>query len=267
MLVFLKLGGSLITDKSKPFTPKEEHIRNIARNIKKVLEERPELKILVGHGSGSFAHYPAKKYRVKEGIINELSWRGYAETRAAASKLNQIVTEIFLDEGLNTVSLQPSAFMISENNVLVDSYLEPLNFLLENGQIPVIYGDAVLDRERGCAIASTEDLFVYLAHRLKPSKIVLAGLVPVYTADPVKCPDAELIPEISDRNFDEVKKKLTGSYGIDVTGGMFSKVEKMYSLARQIPGLEIYVISGKEDNIYRVFNGEHVGTKICSKDF
>ncbi len=265
MLVFLKLGGSLITDKTKPFTYREEQIRNIAKNVKRALDEYQEMKILIGHGSGSFAHYPAKKYQVKEGIINESSWRGYAETRAAASRLNQIVTEIFLDEGLNAVSLQPSSSAIAENGNIIYMDIKPIELLLENGQIPVIYGDAVLDKKQGCAIASTEDLFIYLAHRLKPSKIILAGLVPVYTADPVKHPEAELIPEISDKNFDEVKKKLAGSYGIDVTGGMFSKVEKMYSLAKQIPGLEIYVISGEGDNIYRVLRGESSGTRIFSE--
>ena len=266
MLVFLKLGGSLITDKRRPFTPREEEIRNIARNIKRALDGSPNLRVLVGHGSGSFGHYPAKKYRVKEGIIDDSSWKGYAETRAAASKLNQLVTEIFLEEGINAVSLQPSSSVIAENGKVIYMDIRAVEFLLENGQVPIVYGDAVLDKKLGCTIASTEDIFAYLAHRLKPSKIILAGLVPVYTADPIEHPDAELIPEISDKNFEEIKEKLTGSYGIDVTGGMFSKVEKMYSLAKQVPGLEIYVISGKDDNIYRVLKGESSGTRIFSEN-
>jgi len=54
---------------------------------------------------------------------------------------------------------------------------------LEQGLVPVIYGDAVLDRERGGTILSTEDLFVALAARLKPRRILLAGREPGVWAD------------------------------------------------------------------------------------
>ncbi len=263
MLVFLKLGGSLITDKTKPFTHREDVIRNIARNIKKAINENDDLNILLGHGSGSFAHYPAKKYRVKEGIINESSWRGYAETRAAASKLNQILTELFLDEGVNVVSLQPSSAIMAEDGRIVHMFTEPLKFLLKNNQIPVIYGDAILDVKKGCSIASTEDLFVFLAKVLNPDRIIFAGLVDgVYDSDPLKNENAKLIPEITVSDFKEIERCLEGSHGIDVTGGMYSKVMKMVSLVAENPGLKVQVISGVGDNVYRALSGERIGTLI-----
>ena len=53
-LVFLKLGGSLITDKSKPDTPRIAVLERLAKEIRRALTDQPQLSLLIGHGSGSF---------------------------------------------------------------------------------------------------------------------------------------------------------------------------------------------------------------------
>ncbi len=268
-LVFIKLGGSLITEKEKKFTEKKDVIRRIAREIKRAKEKRPELKIAVGHGGGSFPHYPAKKYSVNEGIINRNSWEGFARTRAAASKLNQIVTEIFIDEGLDVVSLQPSSTVICEDGEIVHMDLRQAKYLLDRGQIPITYGDAVLDRERGCTIVSTEKLLCYMARHMFPSKLILSGKVDgVFGEDPHDNPDAELISEITEKNMDDIEDKLGGSHGYDVTGGMLTKIKRMYGLVEKIPSTEVKIVSGLvEDRVGRELEGEDVrGTKIYMEE-
>ena len=47
-LVFLKLGGSLITDKQSPRTSRLEVIQRICSEIKTALAEDPGLRILLG---------------------------------------------------------------------------------------------------------------------------------------------------------------------------------------------------------------------------
>ncbi|MCD6522906.1 MAG: haloacid dehalogenase-like hydrolase [Candidatus Diapherotrites archaeon] len=262
-LVLLKLGGSLITDKTKPETARVDVIRRIAQEIKRALTKRGDIKLIIGHGGGSFPHYPAKRYRVNEGIINKDSWRGFAETRAAASKLNQIVTEIFLEEGLDVVSLQPSSSVLCENGVIVHMDLRQIKFLIDRHQIPVTYGDAVLDREKGCTIVSTEALFDYIARKLFPDRIILAGEVEgVYDSDPHKNPNAKLIPEITNKNFEKIKKMLTGSHGYDVTGGMATKIESMYNLLHILPSMKVQIISGKIPGVIEkaIVGREHIGT-------
>lgn len=268
-LTFLKLGGSLITEKESKFTAKEEVIRRIAREIKEAKEKNPGLRLAIGHGGGSFPHYPAKKYKVAEGIINEDSWKGFSKTRAAASKLNQIVTEIFIEEGLDVVSLQPSSTVMCEDGEIVQMDLTPAKHLLDEGQIPITYGDAVLDRDKGCTIVSTEKLLSYMARHMFPSKLIISGKVEgVFEEDPHENPDAELIEEITEESIEETKEKLGGSHGHDVTGGMLTKIMRMYGLVEKIPTAEVSIISGlKEGRIRKALEGRDVrGTKIYMEE-
>ena len=51
-LTFLKLGGSLITDKTHPRTPRPESLARLASEIAAALGEDPALALILGHGSG-----------------------------------------------------------------------------------------------------------------------------------------------------------------------------------------------------------------------
>ena len=67
---FLKLGGSLITDKSQPYTARLEVIDRLAQEILQARQENPGLLLLLGHGSGSFGHTPAHQYKYPPGRVN-----------------------------------------------------------------------------------------------------------------------------------------------------------------------------------------------------
>ena len=61
--MLLKLGGSVITDKTQPFTARTDVIERLAREIKNALDERgDDLQLIIGHGAGSFGHPLAEKY-------------------------------------------------------------------------------------------------------------------------------------------------------------------------------------------------------------
>jgi isopentenyl phosphate kinase len=249
-LVFLKLGGSLITDKSREATAREEVIRRAAREIRSALEARSDLRLLLGHGSGSFGHFVARQHGLlEEGPPN---WRGYAETGAAAACLNRLLTDIFLAEGVPVVSIQPSASAHCRDGELIRMETEPIELILRHGLVPLVYVDVALDRVRGCTIISTEQIFAYLAELLEPTRIVQAGEVEgVFTADPLRDESARLIPEISGRNFAQVEHVLAGSHGVDVTGGMLSKVRIMYALVQERPELKVQLISGQQPGMIK----------------
>jgi isopentenyl phosphate kinase len=267
-LILIKLGGSVITDKNKRDTIRADNIRRIAREIRAALEQKPGLRLVIGHGGGSFGHFPAAKYKINEGIKGKESWRGYAETRSAMTNLNHLLTEIFLEEGVDVVSLQPSSSAICENGKLEYLDVRPIRQLLKNNQIPVIYGDAVLDRVKGVTIASTEDLFYYLTSKLSPTRLVYVGEVSgVFDSDPHKNPNAKLIPEISNENYDSIRNALGGSHGVDATGGMLTKVGRMYELVKVYPSLEVLLVSGEEAGMVQrsLVNGDVRGTFIRYK--
>jgi isopentenyl phosphate kinase len=260
-LVFVKLGGSLITDKTKPFTARTDVIKRLARELHEAKEEG-KLKILVGHGGGSFPHVPAKKYQVHKGVVSPETYRGIAEVQDAASKLNRIVVESFIDAGENAVSVQPSACALARNGKIVHFDVRPLKRMLAENLLPVPYGDVVVDLERGCSILSTEMIFDYIARKFKPSRIILAGITDgVFTSDPTLNPKAEKIPEITPENFEKIKSALKGSAGIDVTGGMLHKVEILLGLTEL--GIASNIVNGLgEGNLKNALLGKNVGTII-----
>ncbi len=243
--VFCKLGGSVITDKLRPQTPRRDVIARMAAEVASALEQQPSLRLLLGHGSGSFGHVVARRHHVREGIAPDGNWRGYAETGAVAARLNRLVADAFLEAGVPVVSIQPSASARCWAGRLTWMALYPIRQALLRGLVPLIFGDVAFDEQQGCTIISTEAEFAYLAARLRPARIVLVGEVDgVYDADPLSEPDAAHIPCITPATYPVVEIKLSGSHGVDVTGGMLSKVRLMVQLVERGHVGRVHLISG-----------------------
>jgi isopentenyl phosphate kinase len=253
-LVFLKVGGSVITDKNREATAREGVIRRAGQEISRALEARPDLSLVLGHGSGSFGHFVANRYGLRDGIRegpqSKDNWRGYAETAAAAARLNRLVTDVFLAEGLPIFTLQPSASALCQRGGLTFVETRPAAAALSHGLIPLVYGDVAFDEFWGCTIISTEQIFACLARELRPSRIILTTIVEgVYDSDPLQNPKAHLFPEIGPDNIAQVEQTLSGSHGVDVTGGMLTKVREMYALVRSQPSLSVHLISGQREGL------------------
>jgi isopentenyl phosphate kinase len=265
-LLFLKLGGSLITDKRQQVAARLDVIRRLAREVHRALDETDDLALLIGHGSGSFGHYAAQQYDFA--YQQQTAWDGFVHIGAAAARLNRLVVDTFLDEGVPVFPVQPSATALCRAGQLVRLNDRTIRAILQQGCVPLVYGDVCLDEERGWTIISTEQILAHLTPLLKPRRILLAGEVSgVYSGDPTTDRAAHPIPEISPANLEVVRAGLTGADGYDVTGGMLNKVELMVELVEAHPGLEVGVISGLEpDQVYAALTGQPLtgGTVIRS---
>lgn len=260
-LQFLKLGGSLITEKSKPYTAREKMIGKIATELSEYLAANTSARLLLGHGSGSFGHTAAKEHGTRQGVHSPEQWRGFAEVAAQAAALNHIVMEALHLAGLRALAFPPSAAVLAEDGQVAVWNLAPIRAALEAGLLPVVYGDVVFDRQLGGTILSTEDLFVHLAAELAPRRILLAGDRAGVFADYPECTD--LLPEIDRQNIVRVAGALTGSAAVDVTGGMAAKVEAMLGLVERQPEVEVLIFSGQEPAVLRrALDGENPGTRI-----
>lgn len=258
-LVFLKLGGSLITDKTRRETPRLDIIARVGLEIARALEACPNLRVVLGHGSGSYGHYAAQEHGVHRGHLKD--WRGYAATSAVAQRLNRLVVDSLLERGVPVVSVQPSASALCRGGELIEMMVTPIEVLLDRGLVPLVYGDVALDEEQGCAIVSTEQILAYLAQRLCPSRMVVAGDVNgVFSADPQRDDEASHIPVVSSLNVDQVTRLLTASSCVDVTGGMAGKVRILFQLIESQPLLTIQLISGmREGAVEASLKGETGG--------
>jgi isopentenyl phosphate kinase len=258
---FLKLGGSLITDKNRPLTPRPEALARLSNEIAAGLEQNPGLRLVLGHGSGSFGHVAAKRHGTRQGVNTPQGWRGFAEVWRDAAALNRIVMDKMHAAGLPAIAFPPSASITSEDGVVAAWNLYPLRSALRAGLLPVVFGDVTFDTVRGGTILSTEDLFNHLARELHPDRLLLAGIEPGVWADFPSC--TQLVPEITPGNLGQVARALGESAATDVTGGMASKVREMLSLIQDTPSLEVLIFSGEEPGLVRsALAGEIVGTAI-----
>jgi isopentenyl phosphate kinase len=152
----------------------------------------------------------------------------------------------------------------AENKHIVSWNLEPINRALENGLIPVVYGDTIFDRTLGGIILSTEELFLHLIKDLKPGSILLAGKEPGVWRDYPN--NTQLLQEISPENYDSLNSRIIGSDSVDVTGGMRKKVALMLEALRIEPNLNIEIFSGEAPgNIFKALSGIQTGTRVLVK--
>jgi len=246
-LYFVKLGGSLITDKDTPNTARLPILQRLAEEIAAARNARPDLEILIGHGSGSFGHVAAKKHGTRAGVQSSAAWRGFAEVWQTARTLNQIVIESLSQAGLPVIAFPPSACVLARAGSVLHWDVSLIRRALQAGLVPVIQGDVAFDETLGGTILSTEDLFFYLAPILQPDRILLTGIEPGIWADfPAR---TQLITNLTPQTLPALRQQLHGSASTDVTGGMEAKVERMMSLL-QAPGkLQIAIFSGLQPGL------------------
>ncbi len=221
------------------------------------------MRLILGHGSGSFGHAPAKNYGTRQGVHSAVQWRGFAEVWHEAAQLNHLVMDALSAEGLPVIAFPPSAALLAEDGKVFSWDLEPLRAALAAGLMPVVYGDVVFDRLRGGTIFSTENLFEHLAPVFHPSRVLLAGIEPGVWADYPVC--QRILPVITPEKLTELWPNLQGSQATDVTGGMASKVLQSIHMVQNLPGLEVLIFSGESEGaLAQVLLGKSSGTRISA---
>lgn len=259
--IFLKLGGSLITEKDKPYTPRLDKLKELAVEIKTVLDSRPELTLILGHGSGSFGHTAAKKYGTRDGVKTSEQWYGFSEVRYQAAELTRYVMQTLLEAGIPAIPFSPSASMVSNHRKVTSHNILAIRRALGAHLLPVVHGDVAFDESLGGTILSTEDVFAFLAEHFSPTQILLAGIEAGVWADfPAR---KKLVKEIQLSDYEKMKTGIGGSANTDVTGGMKTKVEEMFGLIQENKGLTVQIFSAEESgSLTRALQGENVGTLL-----
>lgn len=257
-LILIKLGGSVITDKQKPFTARPHVIKRLAGEIKKAKKVLGDNTLfIIGHGGGSFPHVPASKYQTQKGLINKNSLKGLTLTADAAIDINRIVIKEMIKIGLTVISFAPLSFFVVGKNKKYKDMLNHILISLKIGIIPVVYGDVIIDETQGFCIFSAEKTLSILARRLKKTykieKVIECG-----DTNGVYNSEGKTIPEITLNNFPKVKSAITGSDKTDVTGGMIHKVEESLFLVKET-GIPTVLVNGNaKNNLRKVILGKKV---------
>lgn len=260
--VVLKLGGSVITHKDVPFSANEA---NIGRLAEEIAEARvPQLVIV--HGGGSFGHPLAKKYAIKDGFNGKSSQLlGFSETHQAMVTLNNMILKALIHCNIPALTMAPSSIIVSKSGRIVARIDERLKSLLHLGLVPLLYGDAVLDSDKGFAILSGDQLVASAAIQLNAERIVIGvegnGL---FKSDP-KEGRGDLIRTCTLRQLKELQKKVRKTTVHDVTGGMQGKIAELIPAVEK--GITVVVVNAcKPRRVYKALRGEKVIGTIIRKD-
>jgi len=226
-MILIKLGGSIITNKEKPLSPRRKTIDNILKQIRKIKEP----KIIV-HGGGSYGHYWSVKYDMHTKPA-KYDLKGVSVVKNSMIALNKIILDMAVKNRLNPYSLPPTDFM--SGNRSIKSKILTINDIAKSGLTPITYGDALWYGQKKSYILSGDVIMTALAKVLKPRLSIFALNVDgVYSNMKSK----KLI-------YDFKKEKPSISTNkMDVTGGMTRKITEAVKMSRS--GLKVFFANGNK---------------------
>lgn len=252
-ITVLKIGGSVITDKSTDEgSAKMEDIRRIAGEI-----AGADSRLVIVHGAGSFGHPQAKRY----GLTAKFDPLGSIVTHVSVKELNGMVTDALNDAGVKAVGVHPMNCIVCDNGRIKEMFLGHIRVMLDNGFVPVLHGDVVIDASLGTCVLSGDRIVPYLASALDAKRIGIGS-----AENGVLDDSGNTIKSINPSNFSEVRHFIGGSAKTDVTGGMLGKVLELLELS-ETSGITSYIFNaGNEGNIAGFLKGENIGTAISKAE-
>lgn len=225
--VVIKLGGSVITDKSKPFSYRSDVASALVEEIASSDE-----KAVVVHGGGSYGHTVAKQYGLSSSSAS--SGAGVAETRNSMYDLSHLLCKSMLEFKLNPYPFSPFDLLTKVPRNAAASWLRGL---LKASLTPVTFGDVSLF-QNGFKVYSGDSIAYDLSRILKPDRCVFAMDVDGVYEENTRV----IIPELSPAKA----RKMKISKGEDATGGMMAKLEVAARIASS--GTRVCFVSGYRRN-------------------
>ena len=187
------------------------------------------------------------KRKESRGDSNKL---GFAETRRSVTKLNHLIIDQLVREGVPAVSVSPFPSWKTDQGTLVADAADEVERLLLLGFVPVLHGDAVLDTSLGCTILSGDRVMERLASILQPTCVgFITDVSGVYDRPPKagagapgEAAQAQLLPELWVNASGEVYPAGTRASGEVQQGvGAFS-LEGARQRDRAAPAIEQTIV-------------------------
>lgn len=252
----VKLGGSVLTDKSRLRTPRRAAIARLTRELAVVRDD-----LIVIHGAGSFGHVLARRFRLN-GPPSRAKAHGASLVQRDVRTLNALVVDGLLSAGLSPAGIPPSAVLSLDDGRVASFNVEPFADFLGEGFTPVSFGDVVRDRSRGVSVCSGDVLMLELAKIFRPERVVfVADVDGLHTADPRTRKDADLLEHVARTDLTSIH--FGPASGADVTGGIEGKVHRMLEIAGQTK--ECLIVNGNVKSRLRdALRGRPVvGTRVA----
>nr|XP_023897183.1 uncharacterized protein LOC112009069 isoform X2 [Quercus suber] len=271
----VKLGGAAITCKNELEKINEENLDVVSSQLRQAMMpgRSPSMKVLgmdwskrhgesevscniddfvhnanvdssrfvVIHGAGSFGHFQASKSGVhKGGLDQSLVKAGFVATRISVTTLNLEVVRALAREGIPSIGMSPFScgWSTKEKNI-ASADLAAVDKAIDSGFIPVLHGDAVLDK------LQTDVFGVYDRPPTEPNAVLLREIA---VGKDGKW--SVVKPEL--QNMDKQVETTVAAH--DTTGGMETKIAEAAMIARL--GIDVYIVKAATNHALRALSGE-----------
>lgn len=244
-LTVIKLGGSLLTDKTQPYTFRKEVLDSVSREIADCLEEGLLQSLVLLHGVGSYGHPPVLEHNLHKGFQGPEQLMPLSKTQEGVAEFRHIIVKHLQDAGVRVVLMYPSSMITSEKMKMTNYFLAPLKGFVSLGMVPVLGGDILIDSVMGWSVGSGDQLAVIIAKELAAKRLLFASDVSgIYDTDPKLKPDATLIDTINLNDLEAILERM-GASGIDDASGAMQGKLKSIVLAKPLieQGLEAGLLS------------------------
>jgi isopentenyl phosphate kinase len=226
-MILIKLGGSIITNKKRPLSPRISAIDRIAKQLKKIHEP-----LVIVHGGGSFGHYWSVRYDMHTKPA-KYDLRGVSIVKNSMVELDKIILDRFLKNRLSPYCLPPTDFM--EGDRPIPKKVREIKKIAESGLVPVTFGDALWYGNKKSYILSGDRIMSILAKALRPRLSIFTLNVDGLYSD---LRTKKLVYEMKDNRVSIQEIQM------DVTGGMKRKVQEATKISRM--GLKVFFVNGNK---------------------
>ena len=260
-MFIIKLGGSVITDKTREKTFKHKVMDALSESIKKSGKQ-----MIIVHGAGSFGHIIANRYLIQLGYNSLYQLKGVIQIRRDMTELTDAVIKSLVDLGVSALAFQTSAMVFEKNNEY-SLCINPLRKALELGFIPVLSGDVVFTENKGFKIISGDAVANLIAKQMEINRVIFISNVDglyLKNKDTQKDELANYLTTAELANIEISDFKIEDSE--DVTGEMQGKLLEIKQLLKYVP--EVIIVNGfYPERLASLRKGEnYIGTRIVSKN-
>jgi len=264
-LTVVKMGGSSITFKDKPFSINEEGINNIAEALSEA-----GMQYFLIHGGGSWGHPAATIYGLSS-FYHSDSGKGVSFTKIKMLQLSVQVQKILMEKGLFTFYF-PAQLIDTLNK---DEVIE----MIERSVYPLTFGDVIYEYGKGFRVIGGDEIALKISYKFPINKVVFIMGTPgimdengnVIKKISVKRSEGSIyignVPIIKGNSFERFQKVLTkiSENSPDATGGLSFKLYIAYMLAKA--GISsVFISSGNKENIIKALKGYKFDGSVVMSD-
>jgi isopentenyl phosphate kinase len=251
----VKLGGSVITTKGQAPEIRHDALERLADELAGCADD-----LVLVHGAGSLGHPLAQAHELDAGVEND-QLDGLSELHHQVRELNLAVLDAVRRNAGPCLSLAPYGQLGANDGQPGGWNLVPVHRTLEMGTVPILFGDVVLDTQRGVSVLSGDRIAVELARFLDAERVVFALDEAGAYSHPPGDDRAQLLEQPSFEDVREARDRARKDGPDDATGGMATKLDCTLAIARA--GTEVALVGGNEaGRLADALAGEVTGTLV-----